>query len=72
MQTKGTPLHLASCQPLSAIQELWTPLSAGELLSRIGHFLRRVSQMMDEVGYITETLARIHREGNKVKEKSTI
>ena len=43
---------------LDTLQALWTPLSAGELLSRIGHFLRIVRQMMDEVGYMTER----HRE----------
>ena len=48
---------------LTAIQELWTPLSAVELLSRIGHVLQIVSQMMDEVGYMKETFARTHRKG---------
>ena len=34
---------------LEAIQYLCAPLSAGELLSRLGHFLRLMGPMMDEV-----------------------
>ena len=46
---------------LDALQAPWTPLSPGELLSRVAHFLRIISQIMEEVGYMTETLALGHR-----------
>ena len=32
-----------------------------ELLARVGNFLRIVSQMMEEVGYMAEQIARGHR-----------
>ena len=50
---------------LDELQDLWTPLSAGELLARVGHFLRIMSQMMEEVAYMTETLAQRHRESTE-------
>ena len=56
---------------LAAIQELWTPVSAGELLSRVDHFLGIVSQMMEEVGYMMETPARGHREGGQAANNSS-
>ena len=37
-------------------QALWDPLTAGELLARVGHFIRSMSQMMEEVGYLAEVL----------------
>ena len=40
-----------SSHSLHEIQNLWDPLTARELLARLGHFLRIVSQMMEEVGY---------------------
>ena len=43
---------------LEAIQAQWDPLSAGELLARVGHFLRIVSHMMEEIGYMTEVISR--------------
>ena len=45
---------------LDEVQTLWDPLTAGELLARVGHFLRIVSQMMEEVGYMAEILSRGH------------
>ena len=44
-----------------AIQAQWDPLSAGELLARVGHFLRIISQMMEEIGYMAEVISRGHR-----------
>ena len=44
----GFPLNT-----LDKIQALRNPLTAGELLARVGHFLRIVSQVMEEVGYMT-------------------
>ena len=46
---------------LDEMQTLWDPLAAGELLARVGHFLRIMSQMMEEVGYMAEILSRGHR-----------
>ena len=46
---------------LEAIQAQWDPLSAGELLARVGHFLRIISQMMEEIGYMAEVISRGHR-----------
>ena len=46
---------------LEAIQAQWDPLSAGELLARAGHFLRIISQMMEEIGYMAEVISRGHR-----------
>ena len=48
---------------LDEVQTLWDPLTAGELLARVGHFLRVVSQMMEEIGYMAEVLSRGHRPG---------
>ena len=48
---------------LDEVQTLWDPLTAGELLARVGHFLRIMSQMMEEVGYMAEILSRGHRPG---------
>ena len=50
-----------SSHSLDKIQNHWDPLPAGELLARLGHFLRTVSQMMEEVGYMAELMARGHR-----------
>ena len=47
---------------LTAIEDLWSPFGAGALLARVGHLLRILSQMMEEVGYIAETKARTHRQ----------
>ena len=46
---------------LEAIQAQWDPFSAGELLARVGHFLRIISQMMEEIGYMAEVISRGHR-----------
>ena len=46
---------------LTGIEDLWSPLRAGELLARVGHFLKIMSQM-EELGYIAETMARAHRQ----------
>ena len=61
-----TPLGFSS-HTLDELQALWSPLSAGELLARVGHFLRIISQMMEEVGYMAEALAGQHR-GNPDEE----
>ena len=55
------PLHFSS-DTLDRVQAPWDPLTAGELLARVGHFIRIMSQMMEEVGYLTELVARGHRE----------
>ena len=51
-----------SSDTLDQVQALWSPLTAGELLARVGHFLRIVSQLMVEVGYLTEVLSEGHQE----------
>ena len=50
-----------SSRALDEVQNLKDPLTAGELLARLGHFLRIVSQMMEEVGYMAELIAQGHR-----------
>ena len=55
------PLGFSS-DTLDQVQALWSPLTAGVLLARVGRFLRIMSQMMEEVGYLTEVLSRGHRE----------
>ena len=55
-----TPLGF-SPHPLDELQALWSLLTAGEFLARVGHFLRIISQIMEEVGYMIETLSRRHR-----------
>ena len=55
------PLAFSS-DTLDQVQALWSPLTAGMLLARVGHFLRIMSQMMEEVGYLTEVLSPGHRE----------
>ena len=58
----GTPRPLNfSPHTLDELQALWSPLTAGELLARVGHLLRILSQMMEEVGYMAETFSRRHR-----------
>ena len=54
------PLGFSS-HTLDEVQALWDPLTAGELLARVGHFLRIASQMMEEVGYMAELISRGHR-----------
>ena len=49
------PLGFSS-DTLDQVQALWDPLMAGELLARVAHFIRIMSQMMEEVGYLTEVL----------------
>ena len=43
------------------VQALWDLLTAGELLAQLGHIIRIMSQMMEEVGYLAELLSRGHR-----------
>ena len=52
----ATPLGFSS-HTLDELQALWSPLTAGELLAPVGHFLRIISQMMEEVGFLAETLS---------------
>ena len=54
------------------MQTLWDPLTAGELLARVGHFLRIMSQMMEEVGYMAEILSKAHRPGQDPEHDATI
>ena len=61
-----TPLGFSS-HSLDEIQAIWSPLAAGELLARVGHFVRILSQILEEVGYMAEALARRHR-GNPEEE----
>ena len=58
-----TPLGFSS-NTVDELQALWSPVSAGEML---GHFVRIVSKMMEEVGFMAEALARRHR-GNPDQE----
>ena len=46
-----------SSQLLDEIQNLWDPLTAGELLARLGHFLRIVSGGLHGGAYSTRTSA---------------
>ena len=64
------PLGFSS-DTLDQVQTLWDPLAAGELLARVGHFIRIMSQMMEEVGYLTESLSRGHREAPKPDDDTT-
>ena len=56
---------------LDEVQTLWDPLTACELLARVGHFLRIMSQMMEEVGYMAEILSREHRPGSDPEHDAT-